>query len=1337
MQIRSCLYFILLFIGSASLLKAQTITQFVLVNAASDQDIIVLEEGVEINLSEVGTSLNIRAEVSSTVGSIRFGLDGTANFQTESTPPYAMAGDNSGDYSSWTPTIGNHSLTATAYSESGAGGSVLDTRTLNFSVVEDQIDIDVPDNAGTGALSISGELKKWHKITLSFDGPEYAELQSGLNPFLDYRLVATFTKGEKVYQVPGYFAADGNAGETSAASGNIWRVHFAPDEIGVWNYTISFRLGDNLAINPNLGTGTPVPPIHGQSGTLEIGNTDKNLPDNRARGRLQYVGQRYLQYAETGEYFLKGGADAPENFLAYDDFDNTPDFGGRRKSWAPHAEDWNSGDPSWQNGKGTEIIGAVNYLASKGINVFSFLTMNIQGDDRNVFPYVSDDNFRRFDCSKLDQWEVVFEHADELGMYLHFKTQETENDHLLDGGALGVDRQLYYRELVARFGHHLALNWNLGEENTQSTNERRAMATWFKENDPYNHNRVIHTYPGQIDDVYEDLVGNQSDYSGVSIQTNWNQVYDRTKDWVENSEASGKPWIVANDEQGNANTGVPPDPGYPGYDGSNPDLHDIRQEVLWGNLMAGGAGVEYYFGYQLPESDLSLQNYRSRDQTWDYVRHALSFFRALPFTQMTANNNLVSDGWCFAQEGQQYAIYLKDGDGVTLELSTGGEYSVQWYNPRTGAYSNGEITAVTGPGSIDLGAPPSETNQDWAIIVRRDFGGNIPPMAVFTADPMTGQAPLLVNFDASQSNDQDGNILFHSWNFGDGTISEGQVMSHVYEEPGTYTAKLTVSDDGGAIDVEEVIITVTEVSTGGCGTAITMYSRDFPYSNSDFYLDDFTDSDLLAINPNTHQSAEVSQLFQGESCIYNLTFHGVGESDGQSKFKLFINDQFLGAKELPLSNQDWELGAAYNMTFNNIPLNPGDEITVYGEVGTDGQEFSRARWLKIDLVPVTAASGSGDCAATWEEQGGLVVIEMENNTLIEDWEFRTEEANYFGEGYIQWTGNQHLNQTGNGVLYYPIQINTPGTYILDWHVGVGLGDDGTEHNDSWVKIEADNFYAYRNQGNSSLKPKPECNNDPNYDCPNGSSTNGFFKNYGGSIDDWAWQSRTSDHEAHTIYAVFNNPGVYTVEVNARSSYHRLDRMVLYQPDLVSQNEARDDANPESICVDSGSNSELYQLQFIVGDGEQALANANVLVNGQSYTTNADGQVTISGLSEGIIDYEISLAGYSAENAQVLLSGSLTVLVTLDVMTTSLDDVVSSNAIKVFPNPAGDQLYLELQKLQEGGQARIITLNGKVVRTELIKGQVTPINLMALPKGTYIMEVVNEGWKERVLFVKGE
>ncbi len=73
---------------------------------------------------------------------------------------------------------------------------------------------------------------------------------------------------------------------------------------------------------------------------------------------------------------------------------------------------------------------------------------------------------------------------------------------------------------------------------------------------------------------------------------------------------AGRPWVVANDEQGPAGLGVPPDPGFGGWTGLDAQgrpshtLHDVRKYTLWGNLMAGGAGVEYDFGYAPPHSDL-------------------------------------------------------------------------------------------------------------------------------------------------------------------------------------------------------------------------------------------------------------------------------------------------------------------------------------------------------------------------------------------------------------------------------------------------------------------------------------------------------------------------------------------------------------------------------------------------------------------------------------------------------------------------------------------------------------------------------------------------------------
>lgn len=211
------------------------------------------------------------------------------------------------------------------------------------------------------------------------------------------------------------------------------------------------------------------------------------------------------------------------------------------------------------------------------MNVFSFLTMNINGDDENVFPYVSDlpEDRLRMDVSKLAQWEIVFEHADKMGMYLHFKTAETENDHLLDGGLLGNERKLYYRELIARFGHHLALNWNLSEEISNPVERINEFADFFKDTDPYNHIVLFHT--GSNSDLYTEFLGYPS-IDGASLQDNPSRVFSNTLRWVLQSAALGKKWIVSNDEQNSANDGVLPDRVDPSHD-------IIRINSLWGNIM--------------------------------------------------------------------------------------------------------------------------------------------------------------------------------------------------------------------------------------------------------------------------------------------------------------------------------------------------------------------------------------------------------------------------------------------------------------------------------------------------------------------------------------------------------------------------------------------------------------------------------------------------------------------------------------------------------------------------------------------------------------------------------
>jgi hypothetical protein len=629
---------------------------------------------------------------------------------------------------------------------------------------------------GSNGVAISGELRQWHKVTLTLNGPQAGETDSSPNPFTDYRMTVTFTheSGSPRYEVPGYFAADGDAANTSASSGNKWRVHLSPDKTGRWNWRASFLSGPGVAITPGAA-GQAVAPVDGATGSFEITASNKSAPDFRAKGRLQYVGKHYLRFAGSGEYFLKAGPDSPETLLAYEDFDNPRTLKTAIHAYAPHVQDWKTGDPTWAKTKGKALIGAINYLASKGVNAMSFMPYTAGGDGDNVWPFVDRDDKFHYDASKLDQWQIVFDHAQAKGIYLHFKLQEQENDDgtggggggrggrgaapagaapegrgaggrgagpaapcpvpaSLDCGDTGRERRLYLRELVARFGYELALNWNMGEENTQTTVQQRAMAQYIHDVDPYDHIVVVHTFPNQQEDVYQPHLG-QTLLQGLSLQNSWNAAHQQTTRWVRGSAAAGVPWVVANDEQGSASTGVPPDPGYPGFTGKDnqgntvQSLHDIRKLTLWGNLMGGGAGVEYYFGYVLPDNDLTLENFRSRDKSWDYARIALGFFRdeKIPFWDMTNADLLVGNPtndnsvFCFAKAGEVYLVYLPNGGSAALDLAgVTGQFNVSWFDPRSGgALKRGSVASVKAGGKAALGMPPGSPEEDWLVVVRR------------------------------------------------------------------------------------------------------------------------------------------------------------------------------------------------------------------------------------------------------------------------------------------------------------------------------------------------------------------------------------------------------------------------------------------------------------------------------------------------------------------------------------------------------------------------------------------------------------------------------------------
>ena len=104
---------------------------------------------------------------------------------------------------------------------------------------------------------------------------------------------------------------------------------------------------------------------------------------------------------------------------------------------------------------------------------------------------------------------------------------------------------------------------------------------------------------------------------------------------------------------------------------------------------------------------------------------------------------------------------------------------------------------------IDAGTNPTDPN-DYPV------SENQPPTASFTYSPENPVAGQEITFDASASQDPDGEIAFYEWNFGDGNgqTTTDSTITHTYDTEGNYQAKVTVVDNEGAETTSVVNIVV-------------------------------------------------------------------------------------------------------------------------------------------------------------------------------------------------------------------------------------------------------------------------------------------------------------------------------------------------------------------------------------------------------------------------------------------------------------------------------------------------------------------------------------------------
>ena len=518
---------------------------------------------------------------------------------------------------------------------------------------------------------------KMSKVEIEFTGPSSLGMGSP-NPF-QIEMDVTFTGPTgQIFTVPAFYDGDGAGG----LDGDIWKVRFSPNTAGTWTY-LTYSIEGSLN---NLNGTFLVSDTNGCQTTVPGG-----LPNFACVGRLEYTGEHYLKFAE-GPYWLKGGVNEPEDFLGSE---VNAGFGSK------HA--------------------AIDYLGGTGINSMYLMLTNVDGDRRNVWPWVGDTqdeaklNHERFDVAKLEYWEEIFTYIQQKGLVLHIVF---EDDHAWTG----FNRSMLYREIVARFGHHNGLYWNLAEEYNEvySSDQMKGFAQILSDLDPYGHPLTVHQQGGLNN--WDPFVGD-SRFDLTSFQTSTSPQNSAAVDWFTKVENSSRTIPVAFDESTRNLTSAD---------------RDMFRHIAW-SIYTGGANIEIYtrvFGSTFLDYDLIFED----------LARARKYIDDLSFPEMRPKNEMLlsGEGYVFTQLGETYLVYLPNGGSISLDLS-GSEsvFAAEWFNPRSGAIQS--IGYVSGGAPYAISAPDS---LDWVLLLNAD---QLSPPQIISTPPTQGTVGQLYLYDVDSN----------------------------------------------------------------------------------------------------------------------------------------------------------------------------------------------------------------------------------------------------------------------------------------------------------------------------------------------------------------------------------------------------------------------------------------------------------------------------------------------------------------------------------------------------------------------------------------------------------
>jgi hypothetical protein len=325
-------------------------------------------------------------------------------------------------------------------------------------------------------------------------------------------------------------------------------------------------------------------------------------------------------------------------------------------------------DTSWRKGKtGADDYGPPPLYAWEGSN--------------------EQPNHARLNLAYWQHYDGVITALHQRGMQAHIFIK-VYNKQVKWPARNSPEEDLYFRWLIARYSAFPNVIWDFSKEahNEKDLAYKQGRLKFIRDTDPYRRLLTVHDDDQANDSgAYDGLTDFRTDQGHKEIHA------------TVLKQRARKAWPVANVETAyEQGTGGPEDKTY--------RIAHTPEETLrqaWEVAMAGGY-MAYYYTYTAWDVVRPLD----LPPGYAYFKHFGDFWRATEFWKLQPADKLVSEGWCLADPGREYVVYLQEAKPFTVQVAGAtGFLRVEWFNPHTGQRTK---SGVVGNALVGL-KPPA----DW------------------------------------------------------------------------------------------------------------------------------------------------------------------------------------------------------------------------------------------------------------------------------------------------------------------------------------------------------------------------------------------------------------------------------------------------------------------------------------------------------------------------------------------------------------------------------------------------------------------------------------------------